>query len=115
NGWATSNRNGGRDHLGILGDIDRNPHVPVRHIVSQLIPFTKIVIRHYDPVASIIADAAESARPNSVTVIIRCSGPSIAIACKMISASSCRHYATKTSPGQLRRLPIATRDLKLSP
>src|SRR5206468_9935791 len=25
NGWATSNRNGGRDHLGILGDIDRNP------------------------------------------------------------------------------------------
>jgi hypothetical protein len=22
--WATSNRNGGRDHSGILGDIERN-------------------------------------------------------------------------------------------
>jgi len=24
--WATSNRNGGRDHSGIVGDIERNQH-----------------------------------------------------------------------------------------
>ena len=27
NGWATSNRNSGRDHLGMLGDIGRKPHL----------------------------------------------------------------------------------------
>ena len=43
----------------------------MRHIVSQLIPCTKIFIRHYDPVVSIIADAAESVRPNSAMEIIR--------------------------------------------
>ena len=78
-------------------------------------PCTKIVIRHYDPIVSIIADAAESVRPNSAMETIRCSGPSIATARKMLSVSSCRHCATKTSPRQLRSLPIATRDLKLSP
>ena len=30
-------------------------------------PCTKIVIRHYDPIVSIIVDAAESVRPNSAT------------------------------------------------
>jgi len=78
-------------------------------------PCTKIVIRHYDPIVSIIVDAAESVRPNSATETIRCSGPSIATACKMLSVSSCRDCATKTSPRQLRSLPIATRDQKLSP
>ena len=92
-----------------------NPIVPVRHIVSQLIPCTKIVIRRYDPVVSIIADAAETVRPNSAMETIRCSGPSIATARKMLSVSSCRHCTTKTSPRQLSSLPIATRDLKLSP
>ncbi|WP_210190362.1 hypothetical protein, partial [Bradyrhizobium canariense] len=29
---ATSSRNGGRDHLGILGDIDRNPQTLLRRI-----------------------------------------------------------------------------------
>src|SRR6185312_13887016 len=29
NGWATSNQNGGRDHLGMLGDIERNPHATI--------------------------------------------------------------------------------------
>jgi hypothetical protein len=24
--WATSNRNGGRDHSGMVGDIERNQH-----------------------------------------------------------------------------------------
>jgi hypothetical protein len=75
----------------------------------------KIFIRPYDPVVSIIADAAESLRPNGAMEIIRCRGPSIATACKILSVSSCRHCATKTSPRQLRSLPIATRDLKLSP
>jgi hypothetical protein len=30
--WATSNRNGGRDHSGILGDIERNQQ---RHGLKQ--------------------------------------------------------------------------------
>jgi hypothetical protein len=47
-------------------------------------PCTKIVIRHYDPIVSIIVDAAESVRPNSATETIRCSGPSIATAFKML-------------------------------
>jgi hypothetical protein len=25
--WATSNRNGGRDHSGMVGDIERNQHI----------------------------------------------------------------------------------------
>ncbi len=78
-------------------------------------PCTTIIIRHYIPVVSIIADAVESVRPNSATKTIRCSGPSIATACKTLSVSNCRHCATKTSPRQLRSLPIATRDQKLSP
>ena len=78
-------------------------------------PCTKIVIHHYDLIVSIIADAAESVRPNSVPETIRCSGPSIATADKMLSVSSGPHCATKTSPRQLRSLPVATRDLKLSP
>jgi hypothetical protein len=28
--WATSNRNGGRDHSGILGDIERNQQTSER-------------------------------------------------------------------------------------
>ena len=44
-----------------------NPIVPMRHIVSQLMPCTKIVIRHYDPIVSIIADALESVRPHRAT------------------------------------------------
>jgi hypothetical protein len=28
--WATSNRNGGRDHSGMVGDIERNQHIGVR-------------------------------------------------------------------------------------
>lgn len=78
-------------------------------------PCTTIIIRHYDPIVSIIADAAESVPPNSAMKIIRCSGPLTTTDCKMLSVSSCRHCATKTSPRQLRSLPIATRDLKLSP
>src|SRR5216684_2889709 len=29
--WATSNRNGGRDHSGMVGDIERNQHVQPHH------------------------------------------------------------------------------------
>ncbi|WP_247445808.1 hypothetical protein, partial [Bradyrhizobium sp. 38] len=52
--------------------------------MSQFMPCTKIVTRHYDPVVSIIADAAESVRPNSALETIRRSRPSIATAGKML-------------------------------
>jgi hypothetical protein len=83
----------------------------MRHIVSQFVPCTTIII----PSVSIIADAVEAVRPHRATTTIQCNGLSIATACKTLPVSNCRHCATKTSPRQLRSLPIATRDLKLSP
>jgi hypothetical protein len=35
--WATSNRNGGRDHSGMVGDIERNQQtVPAQRIAEKL-------------------------------------------------------------------------------
>lgn len=36
--WATSNRNGGRDHIGRMGDIERNPER--QPLVGVLVLFT---------------------------------------------------------------------------
>src|SRR5438874_489191 len=36
--WATSNRNGGRDHSGTVGDIERNQQVTVRIRKHEAVP-----------------------------------------------------------------------------
>jgi hypothetical protein len=41
---ATSNRNGGRDHSGIVGDIERNQHRDFPHLAKSIYQFTKFVV-----------------------------------------------------------------------
>jgi hypothetical protein len=47
-----------------------NPTVPIRHIVSQFVSCTTIIIAS----VSIIADAVEAVRPHRATTTIQCNG-----------------------------------------
>jgi hypothetical protein len=83
----------------------------MRHIVSQLVPCTTIII----PSVSIIADALEAVRPHRATATIQRNGSSIATACKTLPVSNCRRGASSTFPLQIQSLPIVTCDLEQSP
>jgi hypothetical protein len=55
--WARSNRNGGRDHSGMVGDIERNQHIGLRSVcVDPLFAYDANYL--IDNKAGIILDAA---------------------------------------------------------
>jgi hypothetical protein len=51
----------------------------MRHIVSQIMPCTTIIFRHFEASVSIIADDVESVLSHCATTTVRCSKKPIAI------------------------------------
>jgi hypothetical protein len=54
--WATSNRNGGRDHSGMVGDIERNQHMVDSSRTSRHVPLCHFIER--DSIAGLKSLAA---------------------------------------------------------
>jgi hypothetical protein len=78
-------------------------------------PCTAIIMRHFTPVVSIIADGIGSVRPHSATTTDRCSRPSIVTARNVHLISNHRRYAHVSSSSQARKHAIEHRDLEQSP
>jgi hypothetical protein len=87
----------------------------MRHIVSQVMPCTTIIIRHFDPSVSIIADDVESVLSHCATTTVRCSKKPIAISgeARLISTlPRCAHLVSLPhAPSQ----QIGPCDLEQSP
>ena len=92
-----------------------NVTVPVRHIVSLVMPCTTIIMRHFTPVVSIIADDIGSVLPRGATTIVQRSASSIATARKARLISILRRCAHLIPLPQALSQQIGPCDLEQSP
>jgi hypothetical protein len=83
--WATSNRNGGRDHSGIVGDIERNQHEKVHSLAFRAL---EPLICDCVSMAKIAADEVMSIRTENREAVF-----AVAHAYEMLDALKKDYYA----------------------
>jgi hypothetical protein len=87
----------------------------MRHIVSQVMPCTTIIIRHFAPSVSIITDDVEAVLSHCATIAVRCSKKPIAISGEARLISTLPRYAHPVSLPHVPSQQIGHCDLEQSP